>query len=133
MAFSFDPYKPIDFSVVALLREDGYILLQLRDNKPEIVCPDQWALPGGGVEPNEDPEKAAERELLEETGYNATGKLTFISFIYHRLPNGYLKKGSLYYSMYDHMQPLHCFEGQKLEFINILAVHSYIDRVEITT
>ncbi len=29
---------------------------------------DYWTLPGGGVQPDETPEQAAEREVLEETG-----------------------------------------------------------------
>jgi ADP-ribose pyrophosphatase len=30
-----------------------------------------WTLPGGGIEPGEDPAHAAKREIAEETGYTA--------------------------------------------------------------
>lgn len=30
-----------------------------------------WTLPGGGLEPGEDPERAVRREVREETGYRA--------------------------------------------------------------
>jgi len=31
-----------------------------------------WTMPGGGLEPGEDPERAARREVREETGYKVT-------------------------------------------------------------
>ena len=39
---------------------------------------DSWELPGGGGQPGEEPEAAAQRELREEGGYRA-GRLTFLT------------------------------------------------------
>src|SRR5215470_4221265 len=39
---------------------------------------DSWELPGGGSQPGEDPEAAAQRELREEGGYRAR-RLTFLT------------------------------------------------------
>ena len=44
------------------------VLLQLRDNNPNISYPNTWTLPGGVVESPETPGQAAQRELAEETG-----------------------------------------------------------------
>ncbi len=42
-----------------------------------------WTLPGGGLEPGEDPADGARREILEETGYTAEldGVLGIDSFV----------------------------------------------------
>jgi len=43
-----------------------------------LIRGDSWELPGGGAQPGEDPETAAQRELREEGGYRA-GRLTFLT------------------------------------------------------
>jgi 8-oxo-dGTP pyrophosphatase MutT (NUDIX family) len=57
----------VRISGVLLVDHDGRLLLQLRDGNTRID-PHKWCLPGGHVDPGEDPEAAAHRELLEETG-----------------------------------------------------------------
>lgn len=53
--------------LVLLVDSSGAVLMQHRDDRTS-VSPNQWSLPGGHVEPDETPEQAARRELLEETG-----------------------------------------------------------------
>ena len=53
---------------VIVTNNRGEVLLQLRDDNPNISFPDCWTLPGGVVESNELPEQAARRERSEETG-----------------------------------------------------------------
>ncbi|MFW0107795.1 NUDIX hydrolase [Rothia sp. P7181] len=52
----------------AVIIEQGKILLTrfLPENAPERAA---WTLPGGGMEPAEQPEHTVRREVLEETGY----------------------------------------------------------------
>ncbi len=54
------------FSGVLLVDPRGWVLLQERDEHPRID-PDCWGLVGGHVDPDEDVETAAYRELTEET------------------------------------------------------------------
>jgi 8-oxo-dGTP pyrophosphatase MutT (NUDIX family) len=54
-------------AVVLLVDQLGRILMQHRDAAAK-VSPNQWAVPGGRIEPGENPIDAARRELREETG-----------------------------------------------------------------
>ena len=44
------------------------MLLQHRDDRPDIRFPGHWAIFGGHVEEGETPEEGARREILEELG-----------------------------------------------------------------
>lgn len=49
-----------------LVNSRGQILLQQREDKPELLFPGHWSTFGGAVEPDETPDEAVQRELLEE-------------------------------------------------------------------
>ena len=51
---------------IAVIERDSYVLIGLR--KKDGPLADFWEFPGGKVEPDETPERAAVRETLEETG-----------------------------------------------------------------
>lgn len=57
----------VRIAVVLLVDPAGRVLLQERDEHAPRAA-DQWGMVGGHVEPGEDFEPAAYRELLEETG-----------------------------------------------------------------
>jgi 8-oxo-dGTP pyrophosphatase MutT (NUDIX family) len=85
---------------IILVRPDGALILQLRDDKPGIVNPGLVAAFGGGVEEGETPLQAAVRELREETTLDLPPS-RFESFgLYHKVVAG-RKEACYYYIVRD--------------------------------
>lgn len=68
-------------AVVIVHNARGEYLLLLRDDKPDIVYPAHWTIPGGMQETGETPHQTAVRELAEEIGYNAPALTLFAQTI----------------------------------------------------
>jgi ADP-ribose pyrophosphatase len=58
--------------IVALTARDEVVLVRQYRHVTRGFC---WEIPGGGIQPGESPEDAAQRELREEAGYRA-GRLS---------------------------------------------------------
>jgi 8-oxo-dGTP diphosphatase len=69
------PAVTVDLAVFALSGDELRILLIRRKHDPFAGS---WALPGGFLEMDESIEAGARRELKEETGFDASGPITFL-------------------------------------------------------
>ena len=93
------------------------ILFFHRDNKPNIIDPNLWSLPGGEIEKGEHPDQTIIRELLEEVSYYPKG-LKFFSKIHRGSYSSYLyvafiidKEAKLFH--------IGKKEGQEIGFFNL--------------
>ncbi|HET7072387.1 MAG TPA: NUDIX hydrolase [Nocardioides sp.] len=96
--------EPHGFGCVLLVDAQGRLLLQERDEHAPID-PDRWGLSGGHLEPGEDPESGAYREVEEETGVR-------------------LDPGTL--------EPFATFEVFHPGYGSVDHVHVYVGRVDLT-
>ena len=63
-------------AIKGLILFRGKYLLLLR-NKKEEICPLEWDIPGGGIEPEETVEETLIREIKEETGIDISSSKIF--------------------------------------------------------
>ena len=109
------------FAGVVLVDRAGRILLQERDEHPRID-PEKWGLSGGHVEPGEDFETAAYRELLEETGVRlAPGDLELFGefTVDHREAYGTWDRMQAFVAATDLTDAdIECHEGRQIVFVD---------------
>ena len=63
--------KPYRYNVgIALFNQNGHVFVgkAISDGPEYVIDGYEWQMPQGGIDPNEDIETAARRELFEETG-----------------------------------------------------------------
>lgn len=116
----------MNVATVVILREDGAVLLQHRDDKPGLPRANMWVIPGGHVEPGEAIRDAAIREVMEETNYECE-EIQFLD----RFDDVNDITGASYYlhvfwCHYIEGQEIRCFEGQELRFVSRTEAEKYI-------
>ena len=67
------PMRPIP-AVIGVIFREGRVLLVRRANPPDVG---KWGFPGGKIERGESIARAAEREIMEETGITARAGRVF--------------------------------------------------------
>lgn len=107
------------FSCVALVDRRGWLLMQERDEQAPI-SPDLWGFPGGHVEDGESDERAAYRELAEETGLVLDGGLEhfgdFTVFHEHTATEDPFSLWAAATDVGD--DDVQCFEGRQMVFVD---------------
>ena len=115
---------PRRFAGIILVDRRGWILLQERDEFPRID-PEKWGRAGGHVDPGEDFEPAAHRELEEETGVclPAGGLELFREFVVdHREAYGTWDVMQVFVAATDLTDgDIDCREGRQIVFVDPTA------------
>jgi 8-oxo-dGTP pyrophosphatase MutT (NUDIX family) len=134
--------EPHAFGCVILVDEKGRVLLQERDEHAPID-PERWGLSGGHLEPGEDPESGAYREVAEETGVRlepGTLRLFEVLEVFHPV-YGSIDRVHVFVGRVDLTDDdIDCREGRQIVFVEpgrarsldltmtgVLAVSPFLD------
>jgi len=109
------------FAGILLVDRRGWVLLQERDEHPAID-PEKWGLVGGHLDPGEEYEPAAYRELAEETEIVvAPGGLAFwkVFEVDHTEAYGTLDRMAVYVAQVGLTDAdVVCHEGRQIVFVD---------------
>lgn len=107
-----------------LVSSDGDIILQLRDNNPDIVDPNCLSLFAGAMEPGETRDQSIHREILEET----TLDLNDLKYLFTWQEPGTDHESHVYYRDNIDLNDVDVREGQGYRLIRTrtdLANHDF--------
>jgi 8-oxo-dGTP pyrophosphatase MutT (NUDIX family) len=114
-----------EFAGVVLVDRRGWLLLQERDEHPAID-PERWGLVGGHLDPGEEFEPAAYRELAEETEIEVPpGGLTFwrVFDVDHTEAYGTIDRMAVYAAPTTLTDvDVVCHEGRRIVFVDPATV-----------
>ena len=107
------------FASVVLVDSRGWVLLQERDEFPDID-PEKWGFVGGHLDPGEDYREGAYRELAEETGIRLEqGLELFGQFKVHHEHSDSDDDFRLFVMLTDLTdKQVHCHEGRQIVFVD---------------
>ena len=111
-------------STIFLFKSTEEVLLQLRDNNPKIISPNQWGPLGGHCNYGETPYQCAIREFYEESGYICNKINWYKNFIMQCKKNE-KHVTCFFWTNYDNFQKINCYEGQKIIFLSINELTKY--------
>lgn len=100
--------------LVIIRRRDGAVLMQLRDEKPDIAWPGHWSVLGGGLDPGETEREAIIREVQEEAGFTLADP-RFLTHVTDQHGSG--QQLAVYEADMPTATPLVLGEGQELRFL----------------
>ena len=103
---------------VIMFNPSGQVLLQQRDNKPNLSFAGCWTLFGGRVEPGETPDEAMGRELLEELDLEAGKDLLLTHWrVYDEPWREVIVEPHVYYAPFDRaVERMVLHEGQAMGY-----------------
>lgn len=100
-----------------LVKPDNTVLVQLRDNRPDIESPGKWCFPGGALNAWELPKRAAVREVEEETGLKIREEdfFPFYELVYQMRGETYMNQ--LYFAFVLQETQVRVKEGADMQWL----------------
>ena len=109
--------------VNVIIYDEDRVLMQLRDNNPEIPYPGIWCLPGGHIDKGETPKQAVIRECYEECNYKLVDPKKHKTYPYKFIKGG--PKVVIFVQKFDGKQKIICKEGADMRFLSADEIIKY--------